>query len=152
MHSYHRWLGHEELDKQHYDLADAVARCTYAEDQYALTVAINDFFEIWREHTQFEGVLMRQSRFPYTDQHEFDHFRITREISTLFRNCVSKGFGEKDVVTTNMEYWFDEHLKTYDAVLVEHLMMENAIVLRRCRTRNGPNHPLLRNRDFPSAA
>ncbi|NBC31213.1 MAG: hypothetical protein GVY13_00905 [Alphaproteobacteria bacterium] len=123
------WLGHEELDRQHEDLADAVARFSFASRQNEMTQAINDFFEIWRVHTAFEEHLMARSDFPYGAMHMDDHCRITRDISVLFRHSIRDGFTDKDRIITHLDDWFEGHLLRYDRMLVEHLMRERVPLL-----------------------
>lgn len=123
------WLGHDELDRQHDDLADAAARFGFASRQHEMTHAINDFFEIWRAHTAFEEHLMARSDYPYSDPHVEDHCRITREISVLFRRSIKDGFTDRDRINEHLEDWLEGHLQRHDRMLVEHLMLERVPLL-----------------------
>lgn len=128
MYSYHLWLGHEELDRQHDRLADAVIRFSQSTTTEAMTIAINDFFEIWREHIRFEEHIMMRTDFPFFGKHENSHFQITQELSQIFRNSISKGFINRDEVVSRMTCWFDEHFYEFDVALAEHLNAERLLI------------------------
>lgn len=123
------WLGHDELDRQHEELADAVARFSLAACQNEMTQAINDFFEIWRAHAAFEENLMSRSEYPFRSDHEKDHYRINREISVLFRHAIKDGFTDRERIIEHLGYWFEGHLHRYDRMLVEHLKQERVTPL-----------------------
>ena len=137
---YLKVLGHQELDRQHLDLARAVASFSKAESQLAMTAALNDFFEIWRVHTRFEEELMRQSGFPMLKDHEDNHGLITREITQLFRTSISQGFQSPESITKKLKYWFDDHLYTYDTPLVDHLITSYSIKVTTAPTPSDREH------------
>ena len=121
MDSYLKLLGHKELDRQHFELARAVARFSESESQRSMTIALNDFFEVWRGHTHFEEELMRYSDFPSSCEHAESHNLITREITQLFKISISQGFRSRDQIRDSLGYWFHDHLCTQDAVFVDYL-------------------------------
>ena len=128
MDSFLKLLGHQELDRQHLELARAVARFSESESQRAMTIALNDFFEIWREHALFEEKLMHQSNYPMSKDHEEVHNEITREISQMFKLAMSEGFPSREAISKKLKYWFHDHLFVHDAPFVEHLANQEVIM------------------------
>ena len=128
MDSYLKLLGHQELDRQHLELARAVASFSESESQRSMTIALNDFFEIWRDHTRFEEELMRHSGFPSFSEHAESHNLITREITQLFKISISQGFQSRDRIHKNLGYWFHDHLCTYDEAFVEYLSSQQMLM------------------------
>lgn len=128
MDSHPKLLGHQELDRQHLDLERAVTRFAEADSQLAMTVALNDFFEIWREHARFEEELMRQSGFPQLEEHKENHNLITREITQLFKVAITEGFQSRQSISRRLQYWFHDHLRVYDTPFVEHLTNQQPLM------------------------
>lgn len=128
MDSYLKVLGHQELDRQHLDLANAVESFAAANSQRAMTIALNDFFEVWREHTRFEEELMRHSCYPMSEEHEKSHCLITREITELFKLSISGGFQQRDEISKKLQYWFHDHLCVHDTPFVEHLTRQQLLL------------------------
>ena len=128
MYSHHLWLGHEQLDRQHDQLANAVARFSRSTTHRAMTIAMNDFFEIWREHTRFEEQLMMRSDYPLLHLHQKSHYLITRELSQMFMRLLDTGLIDKEKISNRMRYWFDDHFHEYDVSLAQHLESERLLL------------------------
>ena len=120
----HLWLGHEELDRQHRELSLAAKRVKASGSQYDMTIAINDFFELWRTHTQFEEKLMSEFKYPHKRGHANDHLMITHEISCLFKNSLSSGFIPPSAIEKRMRHWFEGHFHAHDTPMFRYMMAE----------------------------
>jgi len=114
-------LGVAEMDTVHRAFAALVNRLDSA-DAVAFAAGFTDLLTHTEEHFSGELALMRNSRFPATDEHHADHQRVLGDLHRFSRQ-VERGrlAMARAYLREQLPGWFALHAATMDSALAAHL-------------------------------
>ncbi|MDO6681698.1 MULTISPECIES: bacteriohemerythrin [unclassified Oceanobacter] len=114
-------LGHADIDADHQQFTERLAQLKAASGA-AFIQQFGQLTDHLAEHFERENSLMMQSGYPASAEHRGEHNRVLGEM-TNFRARVEAGrvrFG-RAYALEQLPGWFDLHVSTMDAALVEYL-------------------------------
>ncbi|MFK4752971.1 hemerythrin domain-containing protein [Oceanobacter antarcticus] len=114
-------LGHTDIDGDHQEFTEWLVRLEAASGAEFIQ-QFGQLTDHLSHHFERENTLMVQSSYPACTEHRGEHNRVLGEMIN-FRARVESGrvsFG-RAYVLEQLPGWFDLHVTTMDAALVEHL-------------------------------
>lgn len=123
-------LGHASVDRDHQHLLSLVARfadlAIGGARSGVLAEAACDLTEFTRSHFEYEEALMAGAGYPDLDAHCRDHAELMRQLSVyLYGFSASVDVSPTQIVGA-LQLWFANHLRRFDAPMVEFLRADAA--------------------------
>ncbi len=118
-------LGHEQIDRQHASLFEAVnqlhdaMRAGNSRQELSRILAFLRAYTI--EHFQTEGAFMRDTDYPGMEAHQTEHENLVQQVKDLEAKHTAGSMTISLTVMTFLKDWLEHHVSEVDRKLVGHL-------------------------------
>lgn len=121
-------LGIEEIDREHRALVALINALHDAMSAGAgradIVEGISQIYSLVSAHFAREEAFMRETRYMAYAEHKEDHEVLLDDLRDILDEVRRNGEYEEARLSADLQYWFAEHFRTYDAHLHRHAASE----------------------------
>ena len=117
-------VGVASVDHEHRELIDLInnvhALIGDSASADEIVTMLGEIFAQISAHFALEEKFMRDTHYPYFDEHKGNHEILLDELRDIMELVDVDGSYNEQVLSENLERWFTEHFRTHDAKLHQH--------------------------------